>query len=82
MPSLYDTASQQPPVLQSENQRVEIAKAVGRFVEQVQKDNPQANIISVGDYNDLLSFCTCSTKRPTALAISTRWFSLCNTGGC
>ncbi|SUM30794.1 endonuclease/exonuclease/phosphatase family protein [Staphylococcus gallinarum] len=44
--------SQQPPVLQSENQRVEIAKAVGRFVEQVQKDNPQANIISVGDYND------------------------------
>lgn len=44
--------SQQPPVLQSENQRVEIAKAVGRFIEQVQRDNPQANIISVGDYND------------------------------
>ncbi|RIP35011.1 endonuclease [Staphylococcus gallinarum] len=44
--------SQQPPALQSENQRTEIAKAVGRFVDQVQKDNPQANIISVGDYND------------------------------
>ena len=44
--------SQQPPVLESENQRVEIAKSVGRFVEQVQKDNPNANIVSVGDYND------------------------------
>lgn len=43
---------QQPPVLESENQRVEIAKSVGRFVEQVQKDNPNANIVSVGDYND------------------------------
>ncbi|WP_418346505.1 endonuclease/exonuclease/phosphatase family protein [Staphylococcus equorum] len=50
-----DTAlfgSQQPPVLESENQRVEIAKSVGHFVEQVQKDNPNANIVSVGDYND------------------------------
>ncbi|WP_437272730.1 endonuclease/exonuclease/phosphatase family protein [Staphylococcus succinus] len=44
--------SQQPPVLKSENQRVEIAKAVGHFIEQVHKDNPDANIISVGDYND------------------------------
>ncbi|WP_422936880.1 endonuclease/exonuclease/phosphatase family protein [Staphylococcus equorum] len=44
--------SQQPPVLESENQHVEIAKSVGRFVEQVQKDNPNANIVSVGDYND------------------------------
>ncbi|MGJ5715391.1 endonuclease/exonuclease/phosphatase family protein [Staphylococcus equorum] len=44
--------SQQPPVLESENQRVEIAKSVGRFVEQVQKDNPNAYIVSVGDYND------------------------------
>ncbi len=43
---------QQPPVLNSENQRVEIAKSVGRFVEQVHKDNPDANIVSVGDYND------------------------------
>lgn len=44
--------SQQPPKLESENQRVEIAKSVGRFVEQVQNDNPNANIVSVGDYND------------------------------
>ncbi|RIN32193.1 endonuclease [Staphylococcus succinus] len=44
--------NQQPPVLKSENQRVEIAKAVGHFIEQVHKDNPDANIISVGDYND------------------------------
>ncbi|PTH24372.1 endonuclease/exonuclease/phosphatase family protein [Staphylococcus arlettae] len=44
--------NQQPPVLNSENQRVEIAKAVGRFVDQVHKDNPDANIVSVGDYND------------------------------
>ena len=44
--------SEQPPVLKSENQRVEIAKVVGHFIEQVHKDNPDANIISVGDYND------------------------------
>ncbi|PTH56551.1 endonuclease [Staphylococcus arlettae] len=44
--------NQQPPVLNSENQRVEIAKAVGCFVDQVHKDNPDANIVSVGDYND------------------------------
>ncbi|WP_251521840.1 endonuclease/exonuclease/phosphatase family protein [Staphylococcus sp. Marseille-Q6910] len=44
--------SQQPPQLPSETQRTEIANAVGRFVQQVHQENPNANIVSVGDYND------------------------------
>lgn len=44
--------SQQPPVLQSEKQRQEMAHAVGQFIRQVQTNNPKANIVSVGDYND------------------------------
>ncbi|ARJ50420.1 endonuclease/exonuclease/phosphatase family protein [Staphylococcus lutrae] len=44
--------SQQPVVLHSEPQRVEIAKRIGEFVAQVQRQNPKAHVISVGDYND------------------------------
>ncbi|UEX90564.1 endonuclease/exonuclease/phosphatase family protein [Staphylococcus ratti] len=44
--------SKQPVELRSEVQRVQMAKAVGEFVKQVQNENPNANIISVGDYND------------------------------
>lgn len=43
---------QQPVERRSEAQRVEMAKAVGEFVKQVYRENPKANIISVGDYND------------------------------
>ncbi|MET3575410.1 endonuclease [Bhargavaea ullalensis] len=42
----------QPPVLKSEKQRLEIAKLVRDFTEEVKADNPDANIVSVGDYND------------------------------
>ncbi|MTD30797.1 endonuclease [Planomicrobium sp. YIM 101495] len=44
--------SQQPPVLGSEKQRNEIAKIVYDFVEDIKQDNPEANIVSVGDFND------------------------------
>ncbi|MBF1994012.1 endonuclease/exonuclease/phosphatase family protein [Staphylococcus schleiferi] len=43
---------QQPVNVRTEPQRVEIAKRVGAFVSQVQQQNPQAHVISVGDYND------------------------------
>lgn len=42
----------QPVNLGSENQRVEIAKAVSRFVTQVHQDNPKANVVALGDFND------------------------------
>ncbi|RZI00235.1 endonuclease [Staphylococcus condimenti] len=42
----------QPVNLGSETQRVEIAKAVSRFVTQVKQDNPKANIVALGDFND------------------------------
>ena len=42
----------QPVNVRTEPQRVEIAKRVGAFVSQVQQQNPQAHVISVGDYND------------------------------
>ncbi|NJH86214.1 endonuclease/exonuclease/phosphatase family protein [Staphylococcus agnetis] len=42
----------QPAERRSEIQRVQMAKAVGEFVQHVQSQNPKANIISVGDYND------------------------------
>lgn len=44
--------SKQPPVYGSEKQRKEIAKIVYNFVEEIKKDNPKANIVSVGDFND------------------------------
>ncbi|WP_449538821.1 5'-nucleotidase C-terminal domain-containing protein [Ferdinandcohnia sp. Marseille-Q9671] len=44
--------STQPPVYGSEEQRKQIATIVYDFVEEVKADNPDANIVSVGDYND------------------------------
>lgn len=42
----------QPPKLTSEAQRIEIAKQVKAFVETVKADNPNANIVALGDFND------------------------------
>lgn len=44
--------STQPPKLESEEQRHKIANVVKDFVEEIKADNPDANIVSVGDYND------------------------------
>ncbi|WP_172954347.1 endonuclease [Solibacillus sp. R5-41] len=44
--------STQPPVYESEKQRKEIAQIVYNFVEDIKKKNPNANIVSVGDFND------------------------------
>ncbi|WP_036182191.1 chitobiase/beta-hexosaminidase C-terminal domain-containing protein [Ureibacillus manganicus] len=44
--------STQPPVYGSEAQRKEIAKIVYDFVENIKTENPDANIVSVGDFND------------------------------
>lgn len=44
--------SQQPPVLGSEVQRNKIAAIVANFVDEVKTDNPNANIVSLGDFND------------------------------
>ncbi|MCM3574421.1 chitobiase/beta-hexosaminidase C-terminal domain-containing protein [Mesobacillus subterraneus] len=42
----------QPPVLESELQRMEIAKVVNGFVEDVKAKDPNANVILLGDFND------------------------------
>ncbi|UYZ21811.1 chitobiase/beta-hexosaminidase C-terminal domain-containing protein [Mesobacillus jeotgali] len=42
----------QPPVLKSEVQRMEIAKVVNGFVQDVKTKDPNANIILLGDFND------------------------------
>jgi len=44
--------STQPPVYGSEEQRHQIANVVNDFVEEIKADNPDANIVSVGDFND------------------------------
>ncbi|MCM3315314.1 endonuclease [Rummeliibacillus stabekisii] len=44
--------SSQPPKLVSEVQRHKIATIVRDFTEKIKSDNPDANIVSVGDYND------------------------------
>ncbi|WP_234987149.1 5'-nucleotidase C-terminal domain-containing protein [Bacillus sinesaloumensis] len=44
--------STQPPVLESEFQRKKIANIVYNFVEEIKTDNPNANVVSVGDFND------------------------------
>ncbi|MEH7235556.1 5'-nucleotidase C-terminal domain-containing protein [Bacillus sp. JJ1562] len=44
--------STQPPVYGSEEQRKQIANVVYDFVEEIKADNPGANIVSVGDFND------------------------------
>lgn len=42
----------QPPVLKSEVQRMEIAKIVNGFVNDVKAKDPNANVILLGDFND------------------------------
>ncbi|MBY0097138.1 5'-nucleotidase C-terminal domain-containing protein [Mesobacillus maritimus] len=42
----------QPPVLGSEAQRVEIASIVNGFIKDVQSENPNANVVVMGDLND------------------------------
>lgn len=44
--------SNQPPVLSSEVQRNRIAAVVNGFVSNVKSENPNANIVVVGDFND------------------------------
>jgi predicted extracellular nuclease len=44
--------STQPPVYGSEQQRQNIANVVHAFIQKVKEDDPNANIISVGDFND------------------------------
>ena len=44
--------STQPPVYGSEVQRKQIANIVYDFIEEIKADNPDANIVSVGDFND------------------------------
>ncbi|WP_257985810.1 chitobiase/beta-hexosaminidase C-terminal domain-containing protein [Bacillus sp. M6-12] len=42
----------QPPVLQSEIQRMKIAEIVNGFVKDVKAKDPNANIVLLGDFND------------------------------
>ena len=44
--------STQPPVYESETQRKQIANIVYNFIEDIKAENPDANIVSVGDFND------------------------------
>lgn len=44
--------SKQPPVYGSEVQRHKIANIVYDFVKEIKTQNPEANIVSVGDFND------------------------------
>ncbi|HEX5563324.1 MAG TPA: endonuclease, partial [Sporosarcina sp.] len=44
--------SQQPPVYGSEAQRKQIAQLVYDFISEIKADNPEANIVSLGDFND------------------------------
>ncbi|MBO0588978.1 endonuclease [Sporosarcina sp. E16_8] len=44
--------SQQPPVYKSEVQRHKIANIVNDFVKDVKSQNPKANVVSLGDFND------------------------------
>lgn len=42
----------QPPYLESEAQRVEIATIVNNFVSEIKEDNEDANVVVLGDLND------------------------------
>ncbi|GKV56831.1 hypothetical protein NCCP2222_27780 [Sporosarcina sp. NCCP-2222] len=42
----------QPPVLGSEVQRKKIAKIVYDFIGEIKTENPDANVVSLGDFND------------------------------
>lgn len=44
--------SQQPPVYGSETQRHKIANIVYDFIEDIKTKNPDANVVSLGDFND------------------------------
>ncbi|MDW0112504.1 endonuclease [Sporosarcina saromensis] len=42
----------QPPVYGSEVQRKQIARIVYDFISDIKTDNPEANVVSLGDFND------------------------------
>lgn len=42
----------QPPVLSSETQRHQIAGVVNNFVKSIKADDPKANVVLLGDFND------------------------------
>jgi len=42
----------QPPLLVSQSQRIEMAKVIAGFVNDIKQDNPDENIIVLGDMND------------------------------
>ncbi|SFE00337.1 hypothetical protein SAMN05428981_10360 [Bacillus sp. OV194] len=42
----------QPPVLSSEVQRLQIAGIVNNFVKSIKADDPKANVVLLGDFND------------------------------
>ncbi|MGE7020701.1 endonuclease [Solibacillus cecembensis] len=44
--------STQPPIYGSEVQRREIANVVHQFIADIKTKNPEANVVSVGDFND------------------------------
>lgn len=44
--------STQPPVYGSEEQRLKIANVMNDFIEEIVTEDPGANIVSVGDFND------------------------------
>ncbi|MDN4608024.1 lamin tail domain-containing protein [Sporosarcina highlanderae] len=44
--------STQPPIYGSEVQRKKIAQLVYDFISEIKTDNPDANIVSLGDFND------------------------------
>lgn len=42
----------QPPVLESEQKRIELAKVINNFVKGITEKNPDANVVVLGDIND------------------------------
>ena len=42
----------QPPLLVSQSQRIEMAKVIAGFVSDIKQDNPDENIVVLGDMND------------------------------
>ncbi|MEE1132970.1 MAG: chitobiase/beta-hexosaminidase C-terminal domain-containing protein [Caryophanon sp.] len=61
-------AGTQPPNLVSEAQRIEIAKQLAAFVQSVQADNPKANIVALGDFNDFEFSAPLQVLEETGLA--------------
>ncbi|MDC7286045.1 hypothetical protein NXH56_08790, partial [Bifidobacterium thermophilum] len=42
----------QPPELGSEAKRIEIAEVINGFVKDIHAENPEANVVVLGDMND------------------------------